>query len=33
VILLLPKGAASWQEGIGPGDAVTLGQVIGSPQA
>lgn len=32
VILLLPKGAARWQEGIGPGDAVTLGQAIGRPQ-
>jgi phosphatidylserine decarboxylase len=32
VILLLPTGAATWVEGIGPGDVVTLGQAIGAPK-
>jgi phosphatidylserine decarboxylase len=32
VIVLLPKGAATWQEGLGPGDVVTLGQAIGRPK-
>ena len=31
VIVLLPAGTAAWEPAIGPGDAVRLGQAIGTP--
>ena len=31
VIVLLPRGAAAWDAGIGPGDDVRMGQAIGRP--
>jgi phosphatidylserine decarboxylase len=33
VIILLPPGAAAWDEDVGPGDIVRLGQAIGQPSA